>query len=346
MADRPAPRTGLAQGETLLEVRDLEVGFQTGQRVVHAVNGISFDVRAGETLAILGESGSGKSVTFDALLGILESPPGFVGGGTALYRGEDLLAMPTAKRRALCGRKLGMIFQDPLSALNPVFTVGWQIAEMFRVHQGLARRDAEARAVDLLRRVGIPGAKERIHDYPHQFSGGMRQRVVIAMALAVGPEIVIADEPTTALDVTVEAQILALLKSLQEDQGIGLVLITHSMGVVAEIADRVTVMYAGRVMERARVRDIFKGPAHPYTKGLLHSTPRKGQGRGRLVPIPGQPPDLARIPGGCPYHPRCAMARDRCRSEAPPLHVFDDGRRASACHYFEEVMEADERRPA
>jgi oligopeptide transport system ATP-binding protein len=328
-----------ASGNThLLAVRDLQVEFRTGRRRVHAVNGVGFHVDAGETLAILGESGSGKSVTFDAILGILESPPGFVTGGSAIYRGEDLLQLPVARRRALCGRKLGMIFQDPLSALNPVYTVGWQIAEMFRVHQGLGRHEADRLAVAMLERVGIPGAAERAADYPHQFSGGMRQRVVIAMALAVDPEIVIADEPTTALDVTVEAQILKLLKSLQTDRGIGLVLITHSMGVVAEVADRVTVMYAGRVMESGSVREIFKAPAHPYTKGLLQSIPRKGGGGARLVPIAGQPPDLARIPKGCPYHPRCPRAEERCRSEEPPLQLLGAGGRASACHFAQEVV--------
>ena len=338
MAERSSQ---LPQSEAaLLEVRDLRVEFRTGSKRVHAVNGVSFEVHSGETLAILGESGSGKSVTFDAVLGILESPPGFVAGGEALYRGDDLFRLPMKRRRALCGRRLGMIFQDPLSALNPVFTIGWQIGEMFRVHQGLSRSAAEERTLALLRRVGIPAAAERMQDYPHQFSGGMRQRVVIAMALAVDPELVIADEPTTALDVTVEAQILKLLKSLQTDEGIGLVLITHSMGVVAEIADRVTVMYAGKVMESGSVRDIFSEPAHPYTRGLLNSTPRKGSGNTRLAPIPGQPPDLARIPGGCPYHPRCSFAQERCSAEMPPLHPFADGRRASACHYYKEVLQS------
>lgn len=332
------PASDRGEDAPLLDVRDLHVEFRTGRRRVKAVNGVSFRVRPGETLAILGESGSGKSVTFEALLGILDSPPGFVPAGSAYFRGEDLLTLPMTRRRALCGRRLGMIFQDPLSSLNPVFTVGWQIGEMFRVHQGLSRREAQARAVALLQRVGIPGARERVHDYPHQFSGGMRQRVVIAMALAVDPDLVIADEPTTALDVTVEAQILKLLKTLQTDRGIGLILITHSMGVVAEVADRVTVMYAGRVMESGSVRDIFHEPAHPYTRGLLESIPRRGGRATRLVPIRGQPPDLAHIPSGCPYHPRCTFARDRCRTESPPLHIFADGRRASACHFYEDVM--------
>jgi oligopeptide transport system ATP-binding protein len=329
------PEGATPGGDHLFELQGLGVEFRTAARRVRAVSGASFFVDAGETLAILGESGSGKSVTFEAILGILDSPPGFVTGGSAWYEGKDLLRLPAPQRRALCGRRLGMIFQDPLSALNPVFTVGWQLGEMFRVHQGLSRGEARAHTVALLQRVGIPGARERVDDYPHQFSGGMRQRVVIAMALAVDPDLVIADEPTTALDVTVEAQILKLLRTLQEDRGIGLILITHSMGVVAEVADRVAVMYAGKVVETGTVRDIFRRPAHPYTRGLLDSIPRPGAQR--LVPIRGQPPDLASIPQGCAFHPRCELARERCRTETPALQDFAAGR-ASACHFFEEAM--------
>ncbi|HTM77917.1 MAG TPA: ABC transporter ATP-binding protein [Devosia sp.] len=330
----------LAGDEPLLSVRDLHVEFQTGQRIVHVVNGASIDVKAGETTAILGESGSGKSVTFDAVLGILDTPPGRVTRGAAYFHGQDLFALAPAERRAICGRRIGMIFQDPLSSLNPVYTVGWQIAEMLRVHLGASRRDAHQRAIALLEQVGIPGAGDRVNDYPHQFSGGMRQRVVIAMALAGNPEVVIADEPTTALDVTIEAQILKLLRSLQTDHGVGLVLITHSMGVVAEIADSVSVMYAGRVMESGSVREILKRPAHPYTRGLLRSIPRKGGGANRLVPIAGQPPQLTEIPTGCPYRPRCDFARDICAAITPGLLRFEGGRRASACHFPDEVMEA------
>ena len=327
---------GRGQEETLLEVRDLQVEFRTGKRVVRAVNGVDFRIGSGETLAVLGESGSGKTVSFEAALGILESPPGFLTGGSVTFRGRDLLSLPPRARRALCGRHVGMIFQDPLSALNPVFTVGWQLSEMYRVHNGVARREAGERAIALLDRVGIPSARERIHDYPHQFSGGMRQRLVIAMALAAGPELVVADEPTTALDVTVEAQILELLKSLQRDEGIGLVLITHSMGVVAEVADRVAVMYAGKVVETARVEDIFESPAHPYTHGLLDSIPRTTEEIERLAPIRGQPPDLAHIPRGCAFHPRCPYAREICAAEVPALREFGEGR-ASACHLHDEV---------
>ncbi|HEY4200403.1 MAG TPA: ABC transporter ATP-binding protein [Devosiaceae bacterium] len=340
MSSAVANRSAETVAETpLLSVRDLHVEFRTANRIVHAINGVSIDVRSGETMAVLGESGSGKSVTFDAVLGILESPPGYVTKGSAMFKGRDLFALSPRERRAMSGRHLGMIFQDPLSSLNPVYTVGWQIAEMLRIHLGVSRKDAHRQAIALLDRVGIPGARERVDDFPHQFSGGMRQRVVIAMALAGNPEVIIADEPTTALDVTVEAQILKLLQKLQEDQGVGLVLITHSMGVVAEIAHKVTVMYAGQVMERGPVRDLFRRPAHPYTRGLLASAPRRGGGSTRLIPIGGQPPDLANIPTGCPYHLRCSFARDICRVEPPPLMQFDNDR-ASACHFLQEVMDA------
>ena len=329
-----------ADDTPLLEVHDLHVEFRVSKRVVQAVNGVNFRVSKGETLAILGESGSGKSVTFETVLGILESPPGFITGGSIRFRGQDLFALPERERRALCGRHIGMIFQDPLSALNPVFTVGQQLSEMFRVHLGLGRQEAEKRAIAMLDRVGIPGAQEHINDYPHQFSGGMRQRLVIAMALAAGPELVVADEPTTALDVTVEAQILKLLKDLQRDEGIGLVLITHSMGVVAETADRVAVMYGGKVVETAEVNAIFESPAHPYTRGLLASIPNAEETTDRLVPIPGQPPDLAHIPSGCAFHPRCPFAQDICTHEIPKLQWFDDGKRGSACHFYETLMES------
>ncbi len=321
---------------SLLDVRDLQVEFRAGRRIVKAVNGVDFHVSRGETLAILGESGSGKSVSFEAVLGILESPPGFITGGIALFQGKDLFAMPPHQRRAMCGRRIGMIFQDPLSALNPVYSVGWQLSEMFRVHQNLSRGAARDRAVALLEHVGIPGARERIDDYPHQFSGGMRQRLIIAMALSVDPDLVIADEPTTALDVTVEAQILALLKTLQQEKGIGLILITHSMGVVAEVADRVAVMYAGKVVETGPVGDLFEHPAHPYTMGLLGSIPRAAVGE-RLIPIPGQPPDLARIPKGCAFHPRCPFAREVCRAETPVLQSFAE-ERATACHFDKDAL--------
>jgi oligopeptide/dipeptide ABC transporter ATP-binding protein len=326
----------MSSAETLLSVSDLSVEFRTGNRVVHAVNGVSLDVKSGETLAILGESGSGKSITFEAVLGILDSPPGMVTGGQAIFEGSNLFDLGPAKRRAICGSRIGMIFQDPLSALNPVYPAGWQIAEMFRVHRGLSRAEADRRAVDLLKLVGMPDAEKRAQNYPHEFSGGMRQRLVIAMALAVDPVLVVADEPTTALDVTVEAQILSLLKSLQREKGVGLVIITHSMGVVAEIADRVNVMYAGRIVESGDVGRIFETPAHAYTVGLLDSNPHSMSGR-RLTPITGQPPDLADIPGGCPFHPRCAFATDRCRVEEPRLAQGVTEGHSVACHHTDAV---------
>lgn len=324
-------------GDVILSVRDLEVEFRTGGRVVKAVNGVSFDVESGKTLAILGESGSGKSITFEAVLGILDAPPGVVTGGKAMFEGDDLFQLGRRPRRAISGSKIGMIFQDPLSALNPVYTAGWQIAEMYRVHRGVAAAEANKKAVELLELVGIPDATRRAGNYPHEFSGGMRQRLVIAMALAVDPLLVVADEPTTALDVTVEAQILALLKSLQDEKGVGLVIITHSMGVAAEIADKVAVMYAGRIVETADVDAIFEQTSHPYTLGLLNSNPHHMIGR-RLTPIPGQPPDLADIPVGCPFNPRCSFAKDICRKQEPKLEVGPAKNHSVACHFAAEVL--------
>jgi oligopeptide transport system ATP-binding protein len=321
----------------MLEVADLHVEFRTRDGVVHAVNGVSYRVDRGEALAILGESGSGKSVSAQAVMGLIDSPPGFVTAGEVRYRGEDLLALPEARRRAVRGRRIAMIFQDALSALNPVFSVGDQIAEMYRVHEGLSRADARDRAVQMMDRVHIPSAAARYGDYPHQFSGGMRQRVMIAMALALGPEVLIADEPTTALDVTVQAQIMELLAELQSEHHMALILITHDLGVVADVADRIAVMYAGRVVEDGPVRALYRHPAHPYTEGLLRSIPRVDQKGLDLTPIGGSPPNLAHIPPGCPFHPRCPYARDRCRVEDPPLREVGAGHR-SACHFAEEVL--------
>jgi oligopeptide transport system ATP-binding protein len=320
----------------MLEVADLHVEFRTRDGVVHAVNGVSYRVDRGEALAILGESGSGKSVSAQAVMGLIDSPPGFVTAGEVRYRGEDLLALPEARRRAVRGRRIAMIFQDALSALNPVFSVGDQIAEMYRVHEGLSRADARDRAVQMMDRVHIPSAAARYGDYPHQFSGGMRQRVMIAMALALGPEVLIADEPTTALDVTVQAQIMELLAELRRERDMALILITHDLGVVADVADRIAVMYAGRVVESGTVRELYKRPAHPYTEGLLRSVPRVDQKGRDLTPIGGSPPNLLRIPSGCPFHPRCPYARELCSAEVPPLREVDPGHR-SACHFAEEV---------
>ena len=322
----------------LLDVRDLNVEFRTREGVAKAINGASFHLDRGESLAILGESGSGKSVTAQAIMGILDSPPGFVTGGEVLFRGVDLLRLPEDKRRQVRGRRISMIFQDALSALNPVFTVGWQIAEMFRVHKGMNRSDARAAAVKLMERVHIPAARERAGNFPHQFSGGMRQRIMIAMAIALDPEILIADEPTTALDVTVQAQIMDLLRELQSDTGMGLILITHDLGVVADVADRINVMYAGRMVETAGVLDLYSNPAHPYTEGLLESIPRLDQASGDLQAIGGLPPNLTRIPPGCAFNPRCRYARDICRVDPVPPVIELGGGRASACHFTHELL--------
>ncbi|MEU4097235.1 ABC transporter ATP-binding protein [Streptomyces sp. NPDC026673] len=342
-ADVPAPRTGDAAAP-LLEVRDLHVEFHTRDGIAKAVNGVNYTVSAGETLAVLGESGSGKSVTAQAIMGILDMPPGKIPQGEILFQGRDMLKMSNEERRKIRGRKIAMIFQDALSSLNPVLTVGYQLGEMFRVHQGLSKKDAKAKAIEMMDRVRIPAARERVNDYPHQFSGGMRQRIMIAMALALEPELIIADEPTTALDVTVQAQVMDLLAELQREYNMGLILITHDLGVVADVADKIAVMYAGRIVETAPVHEIYKRPAHPYTKGLLESIPRLDQKGQELYAIKGLPPNLLRIPTGCAFNPRCEMAQDICRTEVPMLHrvTEQDGSelpgRGSACHFWKETI--------
>ncbi|MEU7058472.1 ABC transporter ATP-binding protein [Streptomyces sp. NPDC046197] len=322
----------------LLEVRDLYVEFRTRDGVAHAVNGVTCQVDAGETLAVLGESGSGKSVTAQAVMGILDTPPGRITGGEILFQGRDLLKLKEEERRGIRGAGMAMIFQDALSALNPVLSVGDQLGEMFVVHRGMSRRDARARAVELMDRVRIPAAAQRVRDYPHQFSGGMRQRIMIAMAMALEPALIIADEPTTALDVTVQAQVMDLLADLQREYRMGLVLITHDLGVVADVADRIAVMYAGRIVESAPVHDIYKRPAHPYTRGLLESIPRLHLRGRELYAIKGLPPNLVHIPPGCAFHPRCPMARDVCRTDVPPLYDVSDSR-GSACHFWRECLD-------
>jgi oligopeptide transport system ATP-binding protein len=321
----------------LLVVDDLRVEFHTREGVAKAVNGVSFTLEAGKTLGILGESGCGKSVTAQAIMGILDSPPAKVAGGRVLLSGVDLLTLPEDVRRSVRSDRIGMVFQDALSALNPVFTVGWQLGELFRQHRGFSKSDATKRAVELLDMVGIPDAKSRVKDYPHQFSGGMRQRVMIAMALALDPDVLIADEPTTALDVTVQAQIMKLLADLQTERQMGLILITHDIGVVADVADDICVMYAGKAVEQADVYSIYEAPAHPYTKALLESIPRVDMKGQELASIKGLPPNLTQMPGGCSFHPRCRFAQDRCRSEAPPAYDVA-GTRTSACHFYEEVL--------
>jgi len=322
----------------LLEVRDLHVEFRTRDGVANAVNGVSYTVSAAETLAVLGESGSGKSVTAQAIMGILDSPPGFVTKGEILFRGQDLLKMNAEDRRKVRGAKMAMIFQDALSALNPVLSVGNQLAEMFIVHEGLSRKDARSKAIELMDRVRIPAARDRVGDYPHQFSGGMRQRIMIAMALALEPDLIIADEPTTALDVTVQAQVMELLAELQREYSMGLILITHDLGVVADVADYIAVMYAGRIVETAPVHEIYRHPAHPYTKGLLASIPRLDQKGQELYAIKGLPPNLLHIPPGCAFNPRCPMAQAVCRTDVPPLYEVSPTR-ASACHFWKEALD-------
>ncbi|MFE6872605.1 ABC transporter ATP-binding protein [Kitasatospora sp. NPDC057692] len=339
-----ARRESLAPGTPLLEVDDLHIEFHTRDGVAKAVNGVSYSVAAGETLAVLGESGSGKSVTAQAIMGILDMPPGRITAGSIRFRGEDLLTMSAKARRAVRGRKIAMIFQDALSSLNPVLSVGYQLGEMFRVHQGAGRKEAREKAVELMERVRIPAARQRVGDYPHQFSGGMRQRIMIAMALALEPDLIIADEPTTALDVTVQAQVMDLLAELQAEFNMGLILITHDLGVVADVADKIAVMYAGRIVETAPVHDLYARPAHPYTRGLLNSIPRLDQKGQELYAIQGLPPSLLRIPDGCAFNPRCDRAQDVCRTELPRLVPVLDAEgadlpgRRSACHFWKETL--------
>ena len=338
-----APSTDI---EPLLSVEDLRVHFHTDNGVVRAVDGVSWEVRPGETLGIVGESGSGKSVSAMAIMGLVPSPPARFPSGRIIFRGEDLLTATDRRLRALRGKEVSMIFQDPLTALNPVFKVGSQIAEVIRVHESLSRSAAKARAVDLLGEVGIPNPKGRAKEYPHQFSGGMRQRAMIAMALALNPALLLADEPTTALDVTVQAQIMELLESLQEQRGTAIVLITHDLGLVASHADRVMVMYAGRVAEYADTNRIYYHPRHAYSLGLLSSLARLDQRRAeRLEPIPGSPPSLIRVPTGCAFHPRCSFVTKVCRTVVPALMEQDVSGHLAACHHSQEVAARAEGTP-
>jgi len=314
---------------SLLEVEDLHVSFATPDGVLPAVRGVSFDVEPGETLGIVGESGSGKSVSTQTIVGLTR---GARVSGQARFEGRDLLTTPASELRRIRGAQIGMIFQDPLSSLHPNYRVGWQIVEMIRAHESVSRKDARQRAVELLELVGIPTPAQRVRDYPHQFSGGMRQRVMIAMALALNPKLLIADEPTTALDVTVQAQIMTLIKSLQREFGTAVILITHDLGVIADVADRVVVMYAGKPLEYADKRTLYHQPHHPYTEGLISSLPQRGDRGSALRSIPGLPPSLLRIPPGCPFQPRCDYATDRCRSDEPPMRDVEGGQNhVSAC---------------
>ncbi|MBB3730192.1 ABC transporter ATP-binding protein [Nonomuraea dietziae] len=332
------PAEGGLGNEPLLTVDNLHVEFHTRAGIVRAVNGVSYSLSAGETLAVLGESGSGKSVTAQAIMGILDMPPAVIPKGEIRFHGTNLLTLSEEGRTQVRGERIAMIFQDALSALNPVFTVGWQISEMFRVHRGMSKRDGMKKAVELMDKVRIPAARQRVNDYPHQFSGGMRQRIMIAMSIALDPEVLIADEPTTALDVTVQAQIMELLAELQRESNMGLILITHDLGVVADVADKISVMYAGRIVENAPVHDIYKAPAHPYSKGLLDSIPRVDHKGQELYAIKGLPPNLLDMPTGCAFHPRCPYRQDNCVTDVPPLYEIS-GVRSSACHYWREVLD-------
>ncbi len=304
----------------LLEVRGLRTEFRTRAGVVRAVDDVSWDVREGETVALVGESGCGKSASALSIMGLVAGPAGRVVGGQILFRGRDLLALPEEAMRRVRGREIGMIFQEPMTSLNPTLTVGLQLVEGPEIHLGLSPAAARDRAIELLGLVGIPDPEARLRQYPHQFSGGMRQRIMIAMALACNPALVLADEPTTALDVTIQAQVLELLRDLSRRLGVALLIITHNLGVVARYADRVNVMYAGRIVEQAPARALYAGPRHPYTLGLLRSVPRLDEPRReRLEPIEGRPPDLLRLPPGCAFAPRCAFRVPRCASERPPL---------------------------
>jgi oligopeptide transport system ATP-binding protein len=310
---------------SLLEVKDLRTHFFTDEGVVRAVDGITYDVQEGETMGLVGESGCGKSVSALSILRLIPSPPGKIVGGEVWFDGEDLLKVDEEEIRHVRGNRIAMIFQEPMTSLNPVLTIGRQITEALELHLKMDRNAANHRAAELLEMVGIPEAHTRLGDYPHQFSGGMRQRVMIAMALSCNPKLLLADEPTTALDVTIQAQILEIMARLSREFGTAVIIITHNLGVVARYANRVNVMYAGKIVESASASELYGRPRHPYTLGLLRSVPRLDEARrDKLVPIEGLPPDLANVPQGCSFYPRCAYHIDRCRQEAPPLMLVDE----------------------
>ena len=315
----------------LLQVKDLKTQFFTQDGVVNAVNGVSFDLYEEETLGIVGESGSGKSVTALSIMGLIPQPPGKITSGEVLFKGLDLVGLAEDEMRKIRGKEIAMIFQDPMTSLNPVLTISRQIGEALQLHMEMDRAAARKRTIELLKLVGIPSAADRIDDYPHQFSGGMRQRVMIAMALSCNPKLLIADEPTTALDVTIQAQILDLIKRLKREFGTAVMMITHDLGVVAGMCDRVQVMYAGHLVEQASVEQLYADPRHPYTLGLIRSVPRLDEARKeRLEPIPGLPPDLVNVPPGCPFYPRCSFHMPVCLEQRPLLRPVD-GAHTAAC---------------
>jgi oligopeptide/dipeptide ABC transporter ATP-binding protein len=328
-------------GEALLSIRDLAVEFRTEDGIVHAVDGITYDVFPGETLGIVGESGSGKSVSTMALLGLIPQPPGRIVSGTAMFKGTDLLKMNSNQLRRFRGDEVAMVFQDPMTSLNPVLKVGYQLGEAIKTHYPKEPDDTvKSRVVDLLRLVGVPNPEVRTNQYPHEFSGGMRQRAMIAMSIANSPSLLIADEPTTALDVTIQAQVLEVLKTVQDATHAATILITHDLGIVAEMCERVIVMYAGRIVEAGDVHTIFRAPRHPYTIGLMDSLPKLTEDEEWLRPIPGSPPSLINRPSGCAFHPRCFLTqgRARCREEVPELHAAEGAGHSAACHFSEELV--------
>jgi oligopeptide/dipeptide ABC transporter ATP-binding protein len=326
--------------EPLLSIRDLVVEFTTEDGIVQAVDGVSYDLYPGETLGIVGESGSGKSVSTMSILGLIPQPPGRIVRGEAIFQGKDLLKASKKNLRRIRGKDMAMVFQDPMTSLNPVLKIGFQIGEAIKTHNPGVKNDVvKRRAIDMLKLVGVPNPERRVDQYPHEFSGGMRQRAMIAMAIANEPSVLIADEPTTALDVTIQAQILEVLKKAQEETHAATILITHDLGLIAELADRVIVMYAGKVVEIGDVSTIFASPRHPYTIGLMDSLPKLTAEEEWLRPIPGQPPSLISRPPGCPFHPRCFLSqgRARCREEEPPLREIDEAAHLTACHFAEEL---------
>jgi peptide/nickel transport system ATP-binding protein len=327
--------------EPILSIRNLAVEFRTEDGVVHAVNDITYDVLPGETLGIVGESGSGKSVSTLSILGLIPQPPGRIVSGEAIFKGRDLLKLKPRQMREFRGNEVAMIFQDPMTSLNPVLRIGFQLGEAIKTHHPRESDDAiKTRVIELLRLVGVPNPEVRHDQYPHEFSGGMRQRAMIAMAIANSPSLLIADEPTTALDVTIQAQVLQVMKRVQAETNAATILITHDLGVVAELCDRVLVMYAGRIVESGDVSTIFRSPRHPYTIGLMDSLPRLTEDEEWLHPIPGQPPSLINRPPGCAFHPRCFLSQGRaaCREQVPELRGFDGAQHGSACHYADELI--------
>ncbi len=316
----------------LLQVRGLKTTFATSAGKVRAVDGVSWDVQEGETVALVGESGCGKSVSALSIMRLIEAPAGRIEAGEILFKGRDLLKLPEEEMRSVRGGEIGMVFQEPMTSLNPVLTIGRQLTEGLEIHVRMDRAAAEARAVELLGLVGIQDGKRRLAQYPHQFSGGMRQRMMIAMALACNPSLILADEPTTALDVTIQAQILELMRDLSRRLGVAMLIITHNLGVVARYADRVNVMYAGRIIERAKAGELYSNPRHPYTLGLLRSVPRLDEPRrAKLDPVEGQPPDLTKLPPGCAFAPRCTFRQARCEAEVPGLEATGADGHLSAC---------------